>query len=190
MIGKRAFSFQIARSLSYQKRLIIYTDGSCRFNGRSNARAGIGGWFGSDDDPRNFSEALNEGRQTSSRAEIVAAIRALQIAKTHGHKNITIRTDSEFLANSINFYLPVWKVKGWKRADGQKIVNRDDFLLFDENSKNLNVRIEHIYGHKGDKGNESAHKLAKIGVSKHYNVVDSEIDTKASFRKDCEKDKS
>lgn len=47
---------------------VVYTDGSCKRNGKADSVAGIGVFFG-EDDPRNVSERI-AGNQTNQRAEL------------------------------------------------------------------------------------------------------------------------
>jgi ribonuclease HI len=58
----------------------IYIDGACLDNGTPNAHAGVGVFFGPNDE-RNVSERLTGSNQTSCRAEIQAAIRALECSE-------------------------------------------------------------------------------------------------------------
>jgi ribonuclease HI len=58
--------------------VVVYLGASCSANGRRYARAGIGVFFGRND-PRNVSEPLVGPRQTNQRAELCAAIRALEV---------------------------------------------------------------------------------------------------------------
>lgn len=60
----------------------VYTDGSCFGNGTSAAVGGIGVAFGIDHF-LNLSERLMD-RATNNRAEITAAIRAIEIAMANG----------------------------------------------------------------------------------------------------------
>jgi ribonuclease HI len=60
--------------------LYIFTDGSCVDNGKHNASAGIGVYFGPNDE-RIISEKLNDQNPTNNKAEFEAIIRALGIAK-------------------------------------------------------------------------------------------------------------
>ena len=53
-----------------------FADGACPSNGRAEARAGIGVYFGGDD-PRNVSLPLGPGPQTNQRAELAAILAAL-----------------------------------------------------------------------------------------------------------------
>ena len=77
---------------------VVYTDGCCRNNGQSGAVAGIGVFWG-DGSPLNVAEPL-PGRATNNRAEIHAAVRAIQQAKDLGKRKIIVNTDSQFLVNS------------------------------------------------------------------------------------------
>lgn len=80
-----------------KKMLTVFTDGSCLSNGKGAAAvAGIGVFFGHNDE-RNISEAL-EGIQTNQRAELMAAIRALEVLR--GWKgDVEIKTDSQYVIN-------------------------------------------------------------------------------------------
>jgi ribonuclease HI len=74
---------------------IVYTDGSCLNNGREGARGGIGVFF-AEKDERNLSEKLDSTLTppTNQRAELMAAIRALEII--NNEESIEIRTDSKY----------------------------------------------------------------------------------------------
>ena len=57
----------------------VYTDGACSNNGKPDAKAGFGVYFGENDN-RNLSETFT-GPQTNNRAELLAIIRALTILR-------------------------------------------------------------------------------------------------------------
>ena len=57
--------------------LNIYTDGACSNNGKKNAKAGIGIYFGENDD-RNISERIS-GKQTNNCAELRAILEVFTI---------------------------------------------------------------------------------------------------------------
>src|SRR3990167_10471637 len=73
----------------------VFIDGCCFGNGTSNAKAGIGVYFG-EGDQRNLAEPLAGNLQTNQRAEISAAIRALEIAKENDQA-IELFSDSKYL---------------------------------------------------------------------------------------------
>ena len=64
-------------STQSQTVIIAYTDGSCIGNGTSNARAGVGVYFGPGDD-RNISERLEGSNQTNNRAELTVRLSWMQ----------------------------------------------------------------------------------------------------------------
>ena len=74
----------------------VYTDGACSNNGKPDARAGFGIWFG-DGDKRNTSEAFT-GSQTNNRAELLAIIKALTILREDIEEGrpIMIYSDSSY----------------------------------------------------------------------------------------------
>lgn len=145
----------------------VYTDGSCLNNGSSNAKAGIGVSFG-DRHPLNVSAPLEGSRQTSNRAEIQAANKAIQIARNSGIKKLTINTDSKYLIKAKNQWMPKWKENGWKNANGEPVKNKPDFLDLDKSlskNKGMNVKWSYVPAHKGHKGNEQADRLARKGAA-------------------------
>ncbi|XP_013783903.1 ribonuclease H1-like [Limulus polyphemus] len=142
----------------------VYTDGACSSNGRRGARAGIGVFWGADH-PLNVSERL-PGRQTNNRAEIHAAVRALDQAQSLGLKNLVLYTDSAFLIKGITMWIKKWKRNGWKLTTGESVKNQEDFEALDEVLKGLNVKWIHVRGHRGIHGNEAADRLAVAGMDK------------------------
>ena len=158
----------------------VWTDGACESNGKSRAAGGIGVYFGPND-PRNISEPLL-GRQTNNRAEIHAAIRAIQAAKNFGYTSVTIHTDSQFLINSITKWVPGWIRRDWNLASGGPVVNKNDFLELLEVKKGIDVRWVKVAGHSGDIGNEEADRLAREGISKPLVTSSSWINSDSFLR--------
>ena len=74
----------------------VFTDGSCYNNGKKNAIAGIGIYFGNND-KRNVSERIN-GKQTNNTAELTAIVKVFDILKEELTQNnpIIIYSDSEY----------------------------------------------------------------------------------------------
>ncbi|XP_017883755.1 ribonuclease H1-like [Ceratina calcarata] len=143
----------------------VYTDGACSSNGYRGAKAGIGVWFG-DDHPMNVSEPV-VGRATNNRAEIEAVTRAARQAKEAGIENLQINTDSKFLINCANDWMPKWKSNGWRTAENKPVINKNELLEMESALDNVNVRWKHVNGHAGIHGNEMADQLARAGSSKY-----------------------
>jgi ribonuclease HI len=150
---------------------VVYTDGSCL----SNGRAGIGVWFGHND-PRNLAERL-PGHPTNQRAEIYAAIRALETLALDPLP-IEVRTDSKYVINAVTD----WR-KSWRTAPPQgavstlytklnkQVENSDLFVrLFQLVDAKGNVQWTHVKGHSGEVGNEAADRLAARGGQQETNT--------------------
>ncbi|KAK2533933.1 Rnaseh1 [Columba guinea] len=143
---------------------VVYTDGCCSGNGRNRARAGIGVYWGPGH-PLNTSERL-PGRQTNQRAEIHAACKAIEQAKSQNIKKLIIYTDSKFTINGITSWVDNWKTNGWRTSSGGSVINKEDFERLDNLSKGIEIQWMHVPGHAGFQGNEEADRLAREGASK------------------------
>ncbi|GBP18568.1 Ribonuclease H1 [Eumeta japonica] len=141
----------------------VYTDGACSENGKSNARAGLGVFWG-ENHPLNLSEPVT-GRATNNCGEIQAAIRAINQAVQHGISHLAINTDSQFLINSVTKWMPAWKRKGWTLKSGEPVKNQIDFKELDSIKNKLNIKWNYVTAHNGVYGNEMADKLAKEGAA-------------------------
>ena len=146
--------------------LQIYTDGSSLANGKAGSRAGVGVFFG-DGDARNVSERLVGDPQTNQRAELMAMLRALQIAPTG--QTVQIISDSQYSINCVTQWAIGWKSKGWKTATGENVKNQDIIRAIldkmDERTKaKANTYFHWVKGHASDRGKTAADRLAVRGA--------------------------
>ncbi|XP_054855222.1 ribonuclease H1 isoform X1 [Eublepharis macularius] len=152
-------------SLSYMgDYAVVYTDGCCSSNGRHKARAGTGVYWGPAH-PLNSSERL-PGRQTNQRAEIHAACKAIEQAKSQDIKKLAIYTDSKFTINGITNWVPNWQRNGWRTSTGKEVINKEDFERLAKLSEGMDIQWMHVPGHSGFQGNEAADHLARKGAGK------------------------
>jgi len=100
----------------------IYTDGSSLANGRAEAMAGVGVYFGPGDG-RNVSEGLQGTKQTNQRAELTAVLRALEACPKD--RRVVILTDSRYAINCCSDWFKKWRANGWVNAAGKSVENRD-----------------------------------------------------------------
>ncbi|KHN98254.1 RNase H domain protein [Metarhizium album ARSEF 1941] len=146
--------------------LQIYTDGSSLANGRAGSRAGVGVYFG-DGDVRNVSERLAGDPQTNQRAELMAMLRALEIAPAE--QTVQIISDSQYSINCVTQWALGWKQKGWKTATGENVKNQDIIRAvldkMEERTKaGANTYFHWVKGHASDRGNVAADRLAVRGA--------------------------
>ena len=144
----------------------VYTDGACSNNGKDNALAGIGIFFGINDN-RNISKKI-EGKQTNNTAELRAIIETYNIIENDilNGKKIAIVSDSEYVIKCVSSY----GEKCYKKCWNVDIPNKDLVKIAYEMYKDkLNIQFIHIKAHTNNTdihsfGNDNADKLANIAI--------------------------
>ena len=142
---------------------VIYTDGSCLRN-----PDGPGGWAVV---ARNVATGevteLSDGHPstTNNRMELQAAIMALRFAP-EGTK-VALYTDSQYLKNGITKWMVNWKRRGWKKADGQPVLNQGQWMELDKLYGSHKVTFHWVKGHVGVALNERCDQLAKAEAMKY-----------------------
>lgn len=144
----------------------VYTDGACSNNGKDNAVAGIGIYFGIDDN-RNMSKKI-EGKQTNNTAELRAIIETYHIIEDDivNGKNITIISDSEYAIKCVSSYGEKCFKKGWNVDIPNKELVKTAYEMYKDKQ---NVKFMHIKAHTNNMdihsiGNDNADKLANIAI--------------------------
>ena len=131
-------------------------DGACSGN------PGPGGWayllrF---DDGRVEEEGGFSKNTTNNRMELQAGLALLKrIAQEQRQPGFTIRTDSKYLIQGFSQWIKGWKQKGWKRSQGQPVLNRDLWEALDQ-ARLPGVAFTHVKGHSGDPDNERVDAIA------------------------------
>src|SRR5690242_1594805 len=105
--------------------LEIFTDGACRGN------PGPGGWgalirYAAGEQELSGAEPAT----TNNRMELTAAIMALREAPAGS--SVDIYTDSKYVMDGLNDWMPAWKKRGWKTADKKPVKNQDLWQALDE----------------------------------------------------------
>lgn len=149
--------------MSQGEEVQAFTDGACRGN------PGPGGWavllrY------RGHEKTLSgaEAATTNNRMELMAAIQALEGLKRSCR--VRIHTDSQYVRNGITAWLPGWKRRGWKTADGAPVKNLDLWQRLDRANARHSVTWEWVRGHSGHPENEKVDALARqaaAAVSAH-----------------------
>jgi ribonuclease HI len=135
----------------------IFTDGACKGN------PGPGGWGALLRLGRHERELFGgEAHTTNNRMELTAVIRALE-ALTRASR-VEVYTDSEYVRNGITEWLPNWKRRGWKTANGKPVKNVDLWQSLDAAAARHHVAWHWVRGHAGHPENERADALANRGV--------------------------
>lgn len=144
-----------------------WIDGSCRLVGDpAHWAAGVGVFFGLEC-PFNYRGSFDIPPLTNQRAEIWAAIKAIEIANEQPklipkERLLVIHSDSSYLVQAVNEWIPQqWLRNNWR---GGTIKNRALFERLWRLVQGRSVRFVHVLGHKGDRNNEAADGLAVMGA--------------------------
>ncbi len=130
-------------------------------DGSSLGNPGPTGWGWYIDDARWAAGGQRLG--TNNIGELSAVIDLLQ--QTRGVDELLILCDSQYVIKSITQWMPGWKRKGWRKADGKPVMNRElleelDRLMTERKADGGTVRFEWVRGHAGHPLNEEADRLA------------------------------
>lgn len=134
---------------------LIYTDGACSGN------PGPGGWAAVLVHEGRFEEiGGREEQTTNNRMEMRAAAEGLR--RVGPWERVHVVTDSRYLHDGICRWIHGWKRRGWRKADGGEVLNRDlwedlDALLQRPGGV---VTWEHVRGHAGHALNERCDAIA------------------------------
>jgi ribonuclease HI len=97
---------------------------------------------------------------TNNRMELTAALALFEtLRELPRHPDLVIRTDSRYLIDGLQKWLPGWKRKGWRTASGGQVLNRDLWERL-ERARLADVRLVHVRGHSGDADNDRCDGIA------------------------------
>lgn len=135
------------------KKVNLYTDGACSGN------PGPGGWACLlDYSGRTKTLAGNDAATTNNKMELTAVIRGLQGLKERCA--VTIHTDSKYVMDGAERYLPDWKKRDWKKSNKKPVANVDLWRELDALLPRHSVRWVWVKGHAGHPQNELVDALA------------------------------
>ncbi len=110
---------------------------------------------------------------TNNRMEMMAAIVALRQFESRVEP-IQLFSDSSYLVNGIKKgWVRKWQLNGWKKSDGQDVLNIDLWQELIRLTANGNVRFQWVKGHAGNTLNERCDTLAVKSARKADLPVDS-----------------
>ena len=142
-------------------KVTLYTDGACRGN------PGPGGWgayleYGTAQKKlKGYAEET-----TNNRMELTAVIQGLRaLTRTC---DVELKTDSKYVLQGVNEWLPGWKRNGWKTAAKKPVKNVDLWQALDTEVSRHAIEWQWVKGHSGIPGNELADQLANEAIDENY----------------------
>lgn len=103
---------------------------------------------------------------TNNQGELKAVLELFR-ATAHLDDDLRILCDSQYVINSVTKWMPGWKKRGWKKADGKPVLNRELLEELDAAMVGRRYRFEWVKGHAGHPLNEAADSRARA-VSEAY----------------------
>lgn len=148
--------------------LKIFTDGSCKGNGKDNAP---GGWafvlsLGFDRESIIYYENGKEENTTNNKMEMTAIVKSLEFINKYPEdvrkfEGVRIYTDSAYLHNCYlqKWYLK-WEKNGWKTTGKKPVKNKDLWEKIIPYFKDNFYHFEKVKGHSDCEINNFADYLA------------------------------
>lgn len=100
---------------------------------------------------------------TNNQGELQAVLELLR-ATAAADDNLVIECDSRYVIDSVTKWMPGWKRRGWRKADGAPVLNRELLEGIDDALRGREVRFEWVKGHAGHPLNEAADERANAAA--------------------------
>ena len=142
----------------------IYSDGSCLGNPGPGGWGALLRWRGHE---RELSGSQAE--TTNNRMELTAAIEALTALKKPS--KVILTTDSRYVIQGINQWMPNWVAKGWKTASKQPVKNQDLWQALYEQVGRHDIEWQWVKGHDGHLENERVDELARLAAEARQSQI-------------------
>ena len=154
--------------INYDK-FVVYTDGACRNNGKSNALSSIGIYFSNRNLKRidSVSEIVEGYNHTNNIAELTAINKSLRIIKENDIRlPVKLYTDSQYSIKTLTKWYPNWSEKDKKTKKNIPLITDTYNLICD-----IKPELNYIKAHTGNGdehslGNAIADQLANDALDK------------------------
>ncbi|MFE6967331.1 RNase H family protein [Agromyces sp. NPDC057679] len=135
--------------------IIAAADGSALGN------PGPAGWAWYVDDDR---WAAGGWKHSTNNVGELTAVLELFRATAHLDDELLVQCDSQYVINSVTKWMPGWKRKGWRKADGKPVMNVEILKEIDAELVGRRYRFEWVKGHVGHPMNEAADQRARAAA--------------------------
>ena len=131
-------------------------------DGSSLSNPGPAGWGWYIDESRWAAGGWAVG--TNNMGELMAVINLLQQTRVSGEP-LTVLGDSHYVGEVATAWLPRWKRRGWRKADGKPVLNLDLVRQLDAELAGRQVTFQWVKGHAGHYLNEQADAVARAAAT-------------------------
>lgn len=108
---------------------------------------------------------------TNNQGELMAVLDLLRATAHMPGEDLRILCDSQYVINSITKWMPGWKRKGWRKADGKPVLNVELLKELDRELSGRKYTFEWVKGHAGHELNEAADERARAAATAYQQGV-------------------
>jgi ribonuclease HI len=131
-------------------------------DGSALGNPGPAGWAWYIDDDRWAAGGWPHG--TNNMGELKAVLELFR-ATAEVDDDLHVLCDSQYVINSVVKWMPGWKRKGWRKADGAPVMNVELMQDIDAALQGRRYRFEWVKGHVGHELNEAADERARAAAT-------------------------
>ncbi len=147
----------------------LFSDGACRGN------PGPGGWavllrYGDHEKLLSGAASLT----TNNRMELRAALEGLRALK--GPCKVSFYTDSQYLQQGIEQWLPRWQVNGWRTIRKKPVKNRDLWQALAAEVRRHRIEWYWVRGHAGHPENERVDQAARAAMRRESRTAPPDLE--------------
>ena len=152
----------------------IYADESCIGNGRDGDNPGGAGglieWLHPESDEVTRCDYwISEPSTTNNRMALRSVIEAFRaLSRNENSYRVVFTSDSKYIVEGMNAWLPTWKARGWKKKNGP-ILNLELWKEADAAVSRHESQFRWVHGHAGHPQNEYANLLATRAAAEQSN---------------------
>ncbi|MCD4850461.1 DUF4440 domain-containing protein [Arthrobacter sp. AK01] len=108
---------------------------------------------------------------TNNQGELMAVLDLFRSTAHVPEEELLILCDSQYVINCVTKWMPGWKRKGWRKADGKPVLNVDLLKDIDQAIVGRKYTFEWVKGHAGHDLNEAADERARAVATAYQQGV-------------------
>jgi Ribonuclease HI len=136
-------------------------------DGSALGNPGPAGWAWYVDDERWAAGGWPRG--TNNQGELMAVIDLFEATAQLPDNELHVLCDSQYVINAVTKWMPGWKRKGWRKADGAPVLNLELLKRLDAAIAGRRYTFEWVKGHAGHELNEAADERARGAATAYQN---------------------
>ena len=140
-------------TMATTEEIVVFTDGSCTKNGKSDAKGSSGVLFPNGEIEGGAFFLPFPSVRTNNIMEYYAAIKAMELVNEHDpskKKVLHIYSDSMLLINTCTKWMNSWQRKGWVKSTPGEIKNLDLVKIMYNHCNDRTIKWTHVKAHQND----------------------------------------